>query len=176
MPATRFTKYEEWCRVQYQIAHHDIWWVKGEQMKAGNWTLLLLGALIAVSQILKGQKPALSDGERLALAVMAVLAVVAGSYYVWDLYLTLVQSRERARRIVRVLRHDPHGIFAGAMTNPKRHLGFPVVIVLALNVALGVTLYLLGYRHTELWFWPLEVGLGAICVGYSLWLDIEVTR
>ena len=42
-------RYEEWCRIQYQMAHHDIWWVKAQQMTAANWTVALLGALFGLA-------------------------------------------------------------------------------------------------------------------------------
>ncbi len=43
---------EEWLRIQCQMAHHDIWWVKAQQMNAAYWTLLLRGALTGVGHLM----------------------------------------------------------------------------------------------------------------------------
>src|SRR2546422_1326434 len=92
--------YDDWGRAIFDAAHHDIWWVKEQQMSAGNWTLLLLGALVGVSQLLTGpgQTPTTTQARLLGLA--SLLVVGLGSYYVWDLYLTMVRSRRRAKAIV----------------------------------------------------------------------------
>ena len=130
---------QDWLRMQYQMAHHDIWWVKSQQMSAGNWTLLLLGAVVAVANLLgyKREPPA-HTGVVVPLSLLSVAVVLLGAGYVWDLYRTLVRSRERAAWIVRDL-IDP------AFDDPKRggarHAIFPFAITAILFVGLGIVLY-----------------------------------
>src|SRR5438046_420362 len=98
---------EAWLRVQYQMAHHDIWWVKAQQMSAGNWTLLLLGATVGVGRLI-GYVPADPTTERLGhlLALLGTLVTAVGIAYIWDLWRTLVRSRNRAANIVQPLQHS----------------------------------------------------------------------
>jgi hypothetical protein len=139
--AAPFTnQYEEWCRVQYQMTHHDIWWVKAQQMNAVNWTLALLGALVGLAGLLDHSRTA--DLSQVLSCVGAAI-VFLGGYYAWSLFGTLVNARGRARDIVRLIA-DKHDIFVSAAEPPARHWNFPVVITLVYVVALGLVLDYLG--------------------------------
>src|SRR5436309_12667173 len=95
---------DEWLRIQYQMAHHDIWWVKAQQMNAGYWTLLLLGALVGVGALVNTERPcSAAPWEGWVLGGLALVVTVLGVWYVWDLYTTLVVSRNRATQIVQPL-------------------------------------------------------------------------
>jgi hypothetical protein len=131
-------EYQDWCRVQYQMAHHDIWWPKGQQLKAGSSTLLLLGAIVGASKLLWPQR----DTPQLGLIMLSVLSVVAvglGVWYAWNLYKTLVRARDRARRIARLV-HDPHEILAGALEEPDRNIEFPLAFTIIHAAALTIVL------------------------------------
>ncbi|HYL20984.1 MAG TPA: hypothetical protein VEU74_04420 [Gemmatimonadales bacterium] len=141
--AKREPSYEKWTQIQYQMAHHDIWWVKGQQMQAGNWTLALLAALVGVGH-LKSLSP---DGLPPAtvgytLALLGLLVTFLGALYVWDLSNTLVESRARARRIIAPL-DDPEQLLVDATREPRRHWIFPWVISGVLFAGLGVAAWLL---------------------------------
>lgn len=157
---------DDWCRAIFDAAHHDIWWVKEQQMSAANWTLLLLGALVGVSQLLSspGNTPSLKQTCLLGLA--SLLVVGLGSYYAWDLYLTMVRSRRRAKAIVELV-DDPSAIFAESKRDPKRHVGFPIVITVVFGIAWAITLWLLSFRGASVWVppavvWLIATGLGLL--------------
>jgi hypothetical protein len=127
---------EEWLKIQYQMAHHDIWWVKAQQIKAGNWTLLLLAALVGVGKLMHDDRPCTTAvWEGWLLGGLGTLVTALGALYVWDLNATLVRSRKRATLIVQPLLHS-------AFDDPKRpaerSLIFPVAITFILVVALGL--------------------------------------
>src|SRR4029077_15097643 len=86
-----------------------------------------------------GQTPAPTQPRLLGLA--SLLVVGLGSYYVCDLYLTMVRSRRRAKAIVEHV-DDPNGIFTESKRDPKRHGGFPVAITAVFAAALAITLWL----------------------------------
>ena len=127
---------EAWLRTQYEMAHHDIWWVKAQQMKVGHWTLLLLAALVAVGELIKKDWPG-SSALGWVLVGLSVAVTSLGVAHVWDLYATLVRSRNRAALIVRPLK-DP--AFDDAKRTGKRHLSFPIAITALLLGALTLTL------------------------------------
>jgi hypothetical protein len=158
--------YDDWRRAIFDAAHHDIWWVKEQQMSAGNWTLLLLGALVGVNQLLTspGQTPAPTQPRLLGLA--SLLVVGLGSYYVWDLYLTMVRSRRRAKAIVEHV-DDPNGIFTESKRDPKRHGGFPVAITAVFAAAWAITLWLFSFRGQ--WVWLPPAALWLIANVWGLW-------
>jgi len=145
--------YDDWCRTIFDAAHHDIWWVKKQQMNAGNWTLLLLGALVGVGQLISSPGNTLSGKQPYLLGLAALLVVGLGSYYAWDLHLTLVRSRRRAKQIVELV-DDPSGIFKESKRDPKRHVGFPIVITSVFGVAWAITLWLFSFRDSSVWLPP----------------------
>ncbi len=125
---------QPWLRTQYEMAHHDIWWVKAQQMNVGQWTLLLLGALVAVGHLLKADWPT-SPLLRWILIVMSGTVTGLGIAHVWDLHFTLVRSRDRAARIVQPLT-DP--VFEEVKRSGKRHRAFPIAITIILFAALAL--------------------------------------
>jgi hypothetical protein len=127
------------------MAHHDIWWIKGQQMQAGYWTLTLLAALVAIAKLAPPTRP--------WLAFLAGGAVLFGSQYVWALYLTLIKSRARAKKIASLIAgDDKHGIFADTKDqDPKRDWGFPLAITSTFHVAWVLVLLLLKLDDFESW-------------------------
>lgn len=171
LPREPFDKYEEWYRTQFGMAHHDIWWVKEQQMSAGHWTLLLFAALVAVGHTMNakpcdGCAAELSADQSAVLALLALLAFVFGSYYVWDLFVTLIESRARARGIAELVKDD-YGVLEGAKQDPFRHTWFPPVITAVLAIALGLTLWLNDVRSGISWFTPLVAWLLLLWWGRS---------
>ncbi len=132
----RHPGYEKWLQIQYGMAHHDIWWVKGQQMKAGSWTLLLLAALVSVGQLMTPTGGTLDPRVGYLLAAFSLLVTVLGALYVWDLRVTLVASRGRAKRIIDPI-VDPEAILVDATRDPERHGFFPWAITLVLFVGFG---------------------------------------
>lgn len=153
---------EAWLRIQYQMAHHDIWWVKAQQMAAGNWTLLLLGALVGVGRLVeyKPTDPA-AVGVGRALAVLAAVVAAMGTAYVWDLYGSLVESRNRAANIVQPLQHSA---FNDAKRPGKRHQIFPLAVTAVQLVGLVIVLWHFGVS-------PLIIAALAALVwgGFAIW-------
>jgi len=133
---------EDWLRIQYQMAHHDIWWVKAQQMNAGNWTLLLLAALVGVGKLMDEDRLCTATTwEGWLLGGLATLVTALGVWYVWDLHSTLVQSRNRAAVIVQPLQHSA---FGDVKLLGRRSLPFPIAVTFLLLVALGVVWWHFG--------------------------------
>src|SRR5260370_10898367 len=132
----------DWLRTQFQMAHHDIWWVKGQQMNAGNWTLLLLGALVALGHLMGYGTDEPKVGIGRVLGGLGVPVTFVGGWYVWDLFRSLVRSRRRATRIIGPLRHSA---FDEAKSDPIRLTWlFPLIITLILVVALALVQWYFG--------------------------------
>jgi hypothetical protein len=135
--------YDEWCRAQYQMAHHDIWWVKGQQMNAANWTLALLSALVGLATLLGYSRTPPVTTLGVVLSGLSMAIALLGSLYVWDLYRGLVTSRRRAKFIAdRIADHQ--NVFAGARAEPGRHPHYPVIVTFIFAVALALVLYYFG--------------------------------
>src|SRR5438128_1196510 len=110
-------EYQEWCRVQYQMAHHDIWWPKGQQMKAASSTLLLLGAIVGASKLLWPEHANLPVCGAIMLTVLSAAAATLGIAYAWNLYRTMVRARARAKKIARLVK-DEYRVLEGALEDP----------------------------------------------------------
>lgn len=152
---------EEWLRVQYQMAHHDIWWVKSQQMAAANWTLLLLGAVVAVAHLLGyTREPPSHVTVVVPLSVMSAAVVLLGAAYVWDLYRTLVRSRKRAALIVRDLLDTA---FDDPKRTSERDSIFPFAITAILFVGLGIVLRFLN-----------TLSCAVVVVGVTVWVLLAV--
>lgn len=141
-----FSQYEEWCRVQYQMAHHDVWWPKGQQMKAGTSTLVLLGAIVGASKLLWMPADATTPARDaipvegvIMLSVLSFVAIALGVAYAWNLYFTMVRARARAKKIARLVA-DEYKVLAGALEDPERNIEFPILITVVEVVALSVVL------------------------------------
>lgn len=127
---------EQWLRIQYQMAHHDIWWVKAQEMKAGNWTLLLLAALVGVGKLMHDDRSCTTaTWEGWLLGGLGTFVTALGAWYVWDLNATLVRSRKLATLIVKPLLHSA---FDGPKRPAERSLIFPVAITFILASALAL--------------------------------------
>jgi hypothetical protein len=153
------TQYEEWSRAQYQMAHHDIWWVKAQQMKAANWTLALLGALVGLAGLLHYSRTPADADLGAVLSWLSAAVVFLGGLYTWALFDTVVDARERARTIVKLVA-DKYDIFVPAKQPPARHWTFPVVITFVYAVALGLVLDYFGTLSPRvetglIWAWSL---------------------
>ena len=166
---------EEWLRVQYGMAHHDIWWVKAQQMKAGNWTLLLLAALVGFGKLmhdLPGFTPMPWKGWM--FGGLGVLVTLVGASYVWDLYDGLLTSRRRASVIVQPLTHEVFKEVKDAAKRNKRDLVFPCAIIAILIASLALVLW---YFHDQ---WCLsviaigcEVPAALLLAGLWRWLSAD---
>jgi hypothetical protein len=132
-------EYQEWCRVQYQMAHHDIWWPKGQQLNAGSSTLLLLGAIVGASKLLWPQRDDLPLSGAIMLTVLSAAAVTLGIAYAWNLYRTMVRARARAKKIARLVK-DEYRVLEGALEDPTRDFEFPLIITVVHVAALTVIL------------------------------------
>ncbi len=169
-PAARPWNEEEWLRTQYKMAHHDIWWVKSQQMRVGNWTLLLVAGLVGVAKLmhdLSGFTPTARQGFLLGL--LGALVTVLGVLYVWDLYFALLDSRKRASIIVQKLTHSVFESVKGPTKRNRRDVVFPVAITLVLLIALRLVLW---YFHAQ---WLLdgetvfEIGSLLLVLAYVGW-------
>ncbi len=132
-------QYQEWCRTQYQMAHHDIWWPKGMQMKGGSSTLVLLGAIVGASKLLWLTRDAIPTRGLIMLSVLSTLAVFLGGVYAWNLYFMMVRARARAKKIARLI-HDEYGVLEGALEDPERDIEFPLITSVVYAVAWAVVL------------------------------------
>ena len=132
-------QYQEWCRAQYQMAHHDIWWPKGQQMKAANSTLLLLGAIVGASNLLWLHHDDLPVIGRIMLSALSAVTVALGIAYAWNLHWTMVRARVRAKKIAGLVA-DKYDVLKGALDDPKRDFEFPLIISGIHVVALAVVL------------------------------------
>ena len=121
-------------------------------MKVGNWTLLLLAALVGFGKLMRdepGLTPAEWQGWLFGLS--GALIAFFGASYVWDLYDGLVAARKRASDIVQPL---PHPVFEGVKhpeLRNRRDRVFPGVVTVILFVALPLALW---YFHVR---WGLPV-------------------
>ncbi len=131
-------EYQEWCRVQYQMAHHDVWWPKGQQMNGASSTLLLLGAVIGASKLLWPEHDEAVIGL-IMLSLLSALTVGLGIAYAWNLYGTMVRARGRAKNIARLV-EDTHEVLKDALDDPERNVEFPLIISGIHIVALAVVL------------------------------------
>jgi hypothetical protein len=136
-------QYQEWCRLQLQLAHHDIWWVKGAQLKAGNLTLLLLAVIVGASKLVWKERVDVPETALIVLSVLGGLVVLLGGLYSLDLFNEVVKARARARKIAEVV-NDPEDVYRDTKAAPKRHPIFPIAITVAECLAWGVTLYYFG--------------------------------
>src|SRR6267142_2116419 len=125
---------DEWLQIQYQMAHHDIWWVKAQQMHAGYWTLLLLGAFVGAGALVNADRScSTAPWEGWVLDGLATLVTALGVLYVWNLHRALVRSRDRAAVIVQPLQHS---VFDDVKVLGRRSLPFPIAVTLILVFAL----------------------------------------
>ena len=148
-------KEEEWLRVQYQMGHHDIWWLKAQQMNVGNWTLLLLGALVTISKLLLDQAGAPPTSpvppepwKGWVLGGFAGLVTLLGTLHVWDLFYALVQTRRRAASIVAPLKHQVFQYVANPERRNKQDLVFPIAITAILFGGFALVFWYIGARWT----------------------------
>src|SRR6266508_34135 len=122
-------QYQEWCRVQLQFAHHDNWWIKDAQLKAGNLTLVLLGAVLGASKLLWSYRENVPYAALKLLWVLSGAVVVLGGVYAWDLFKTLVKSRKVAGEIAGLV-VDSENVLEPTKRPAKRDAVFPIVITL----------------------------------------------
>ncbi|PYO80824.1 MAG: hypothetical protein DMD65_14610 [Gemmatimonadetes bacterium] len=156
-------QYQEWCRLQLQFGHHDIWWVKGNQLKTGNSTLLLLAALVGASKLLWRSPDDMTTTALVGFSILGGAIFVVGGLYAWDLYNTLVRTRARAKKIAELL-HDPHDVFGPTKLDPKRHLAFPIAITVIELAAWAVTL--VYFKAAPAWTIILPL---VVWVGLAVW-------
>jgi hypothetical protein len=155
--------YDEWCQVQYQMAHHDIWWVKAQQMNAANWTLALIGALVGLAKLLDYPRTIPVTALGIVLSGLSGAVVVLGSLYVWDLYGGLVSSRRRAKHIADLIA-DHQDVFLGAKAPPERHWIYPLIVTTVFAGALALVLYYFCTLSPDI-IRPLGIGWGLLTVG-----------
>lgn len=132
-------QYQEWSRVQFQAAHHDIWWTKGHQLKVANATLLLLGTVVAASKLLWSSRSEIPTIGLFMLSLLGFVVITLGSWHAWDLYYTLLKARTRAQNIANVV-DDPKNLLAGAKEPVDRNIEFPLMITGIHVIAWSVTL------------------------------------
>jgi hypothetical protein len=136
---TLIDQYQEWCRVQYGMAHHDIWWPKGMQLKAGSSTLVLLGAIVGASKLLWQTRDEIPTLGRIMLSVLSAATILLGIVYAWNLYSTMVLARGRAKMIARLVKDD-YQVLKGALEDPERNVEFPLIASVVYAAALTVVL------------------------------------
>lgn len=132
-------EYQDWCRVQYQMAHHDIWWPKTMQLKAGTSTLVLLGAIVGASKLLWLTRDAIPTLGRIMLSILSAAAVVLGGVYSWNLYNLMVGARRRVQKIARLVK-DEYKVLEGALADPERDIEFPIITSVVYAAALSIVL------------------------------------
>lgn len=142
-------QYQEWCRLQLQFAHHDNWWIKDAQLKAGNFTLLLLGAVLAASKLLWSYRENVPHSALRLFGLAGGAVVLLGGLYAWDLFKTLVKSRKVAGEIAALV-EDPKKILEPTMRPAYRDEVFPIIITLIEGSAWGITLLYLGFSSSFL--------------------------
>lgn len=159
-------QYQEWCRLQMQFAHHDIWWVKKQQFVAGNSTLLLLSATVAASRLLGLSPDTMPTIAKVAFSILGGIVAALGGLYTWDLWKGLVAARERAKAIAEMLYDYPENVFAGAKEPVHRHREFPAGISFVEMAAWGVTMVYLKVSPTLVFVFPTALWL--VVLGWGL--------
>jgi len=82
----------------YEHAHHDLWWAKAQQWNVGNWTLLLIAALVTVARTLPHPEP-LTASYSWPFIVTAAIVAVAGTWYLARLHGDVVHNRRVYREL-----------------------------------------------------------------------------
>jgi hypothetical protein len=156
-------QYQEWCRLQLQFAHHDNWWIKEAQLKAGNFTLVLVGAVLGASKLLWSYRENIPHSALTLFRVMSGAVVLLGGLYAWDLFKTLVKSRKAAGDIAGLVK-DPKKVLEPITRPAYRDWFFPIVITLIEGAAWGITLLYFGasssYLLVPLVLWGALMGWG----------------
>src|SRR5436309_5267632 len=111
-------QYQEWCRTQYTMAHHDVWWPKEQQMAGANSTLLLLGAIVGASKLIWAVHLEMTILDLITVSLLSALAVTFGIAYAWSLHRTMVRARGRAKKIAGLV-EDKYGALKEALAEPE---------------------------------------------------------
>lgn len=127
-----------------QVAHHDLWWAKGHLWTATNWALALLTALVGVGGLLLDYQST-SLVQTWPLVLLSTIVTLAATGYLARLHYDVL----RARRIIAHLRElrpeldalDRSLPVQPAVPDTLRGLVFVGALVLAVSVALGISLY-----------------------------------
>jgi hypothetical protein len=148
-PGSLKEKVEDWYQIQYQMAHHDIWWPKGQQITAATSTFLLFGALVGAVKLFWPNHPGNPQATPpqlgitrfgvTALTILSMGVALFGILYAWNLWWTMVRARQRAKDIAELV-DDTNGVMRGALASPYRDWEFPVVASVLHLTALVVVL------------------------------------
>ena len=129
-----------------QIAHHDLWWAKGQLWTTANWAIMLLVALVGVCGLLHDlNTKTVSLSETWPFLVLSGTVALTAVAYLARLHSDAIESR-RIRSSVKDICSELKDLYEhlqiGSST-PQPHckwdLFFVITLIFAVSVGLGVS-------------------------------------
>jgi uncharacterized membrane protein YecN with MAPEG domain len=132
----------------FQIAHHDIWWAKGQMWSASNWAIALIGVVVGLGRLLNCPDQ-MEFKHTWPFLIIALFIAISAALYLARLHYDVMNARRNSRYLRRKARSLDKLIKTFPTHKRKnddasRGIFFVCTLIFFIAIALGIATYVLA--------------------------------